>query len=101
MIGTHNGSDVLTNIPGIVSAILKVGVLPAIAVFLVYMGAKTLPELAKDVMLQRIAAEAQAELMRQDVAAHEKLLRAIERLCAVSASINKVDINRCYEGGQR
>lgn len=87
---------VLTNIATVAAAIVKVGVPATIAIILVVVGAWTLPVMRDELVAMRMATERQAELLRQDVAAHEEIVRELQKICVILAGKNGVEASRCF-----
>jgi hypothetical protein len=88
----NNGTNAVT---AVAAAIIKIGVPAAIALFLVYMGAKTLPQMAENILLQRTASERLEELQRESIVKHEELLRMLQRVCSNTARDEEAR-QRCF-----
>jgi len=91
-----NGVTNNNHVAGIIGGIIKIGVPAAIALFLVYMGAKTLPQMAENILLQRMATERLEALVREDGIKHEELLRMLRRICSNTSKDDEAR-ERCFE----
>lgn len=92
---TEPFSLLVRNIGDVAAAIVKVGVLPLIAIILVVVGAWTLPAMRDELVLYRLAMDRQNKLMEQDVAAHEAIARAVQKTCVVLAGLARKDPEQC------
>lgn len=97
----RNGNEITiqlpTSIAAIATAIGKLGPITAIACYLVYVGARKIPEMSDNILLLRTAQEESNKLSRQEIAEHEKIHQSIIKTCIVNAIKNQVDISKCYD----
>ena len=83
----------LGSVPMAARVVALVGVPGTIALFLVWMMSSTLPKIAQDVLLNRIATERAQQLQQDALQKQEELLRMMQRIC--------VNVAKDDEGRQR
>jgi hypothetical protein len=73
-----------------------VGIPGAIALFLVYMGAQTLPSIQRELQTLRFAYEKSQDLQREMIARQTEIIRLMQRVCSNTAR-NDQERARCFD----
>lgn len=85
-----------TGLPIWVRAIALVGIPGAIAFFLVYIGAQTIPRMQENLIVQQQQILKMQDLISQHIQQQEALYRLMQRFCA-NAGRTQDEKDRCYD----
>jgi hypothetical protein len=93
----HNSGDsAFAGLPLWSRVVAMVGIPGAIAFFLVWMGAQTLPQIQADMNAFRVGLERQHALYEQQVRSSEETFRLLQRICSNSAKTDE-ERQRCFD----
>ncbi len=91
-----NDDNLVANLPWLVKAVGFVGFPAAIAAYLIYIGAATLPALQANMTTIAADHKRTLELVSEHIHQQEDVLRMLQRVCSNTAK-NDVEKQRCFD----